>query len=76
MKTPHEMKPTQDTTPDAGHYHTAGQALAVVGVINLGISAVALLKGQNNTFISYETMLTFAVAMIALGGWMMSLKDA
>ena len=58
-----------------GHYHTAGWGLITVGGINFVISAIAALQNQTNAFISYETMFTFAVMMIALGGWMTSLQD-
>jgi len=55
-----------------GHYHTAGLALLTVGGINALIAAVGLVQGRADGFISQGVMLTFALGMVGVGGWMRS----
>jgi len=64
-----------ESEPYVDHYHTAGNALIIVGLINLVIAGYALLAGSENSFISYDNMLMFAVTFILLGGWMRSLTE-
>ena len=60
----------------SGHYHTTGNALISVGLINFVYAGFALTQDQQDSFISYDTMMIFALMMISMGGWMRSFKES
>ena len=62
----------QELEPDMEHYHTAGICFILIGLLNMAVAVYALVKGADNSFINYDSMLLFSLSFLALGGWMRS----
>lgn len=59
----------------SGHYHTAGNGLMIVGLVNAAIATYSLSQQYDNIFIDYQSMLLFSLGFIATGLWMKSIKE-
>ena len=63
---------SQNQESAADHYQTAGNGLMLLGAINGGVAAYALLFGSESAYIGFDMMGLFAVSFIGVGYWMRS----
>jgi len=54
------------------HYKVAGQALIGLGMINALVASYFLMQSNPLGFIDSKMMMTFGVAFVATGYWMIS----